>query len=92
MHGLLGIDPAEPRGAGHSEIPRLIVIKRDGQTWVFEAEEVFGVHRFTQSLLSNVPSTLANPANSFSQAVLNWRNKTIGFLDDQRVFVAASGG
>ncbi len=91
MHGLLGIDPADPRGASRTEVPRLVVIKRDGQTWVFEAEEVLGVHRFAQSLLNNVPSTLANPANSFSQAVLSWRDRSIGFLDDQRVFVSLKG-
>ena len=60
-------------------------------TWVFQAEEVRGVHRFAKSKLGNVPSTLANPANSFSQAVVAWRGQTVGFLDDQRVFTGLKG-
>ncbi len=85
LHGLLGVDP---QGEAKGNKPRLVVIKRDGQTWVFQADEVRGVHRYPQGRLTSVPSTLANPANSFSQAVITWREQTVGFLDDQRVVAA----
>jgi chemotaxis-related protein WspD len=102
LHGLLGVDTSslavptasasEHGGApdmGHA--PRLIVIKRDGHSWVFLAEEVLGVHRFAVSRLIGVPSNLANPENSFSQAVIHWREKSVGYLDDQRVFATLKG-
>jgi chemotaxis-related protein WspD len=96
MHGLLGVEATErhraPGVPGRpGETLRLVVIRRDGQTWVFEADEVLGVQRFSRGGLHNVPSTLANPANSFSQAVISWRGKSLGFLDDQRVFAALKG-
>lgn len=92
MHGLLGIDPPGPAAAGASGgTPRLVVIRREAVTWVFEVEEVRGVHRFSRGRLGGVPSTLANPANSFSQAVISWREQSVGFLDDQRVFAALKG-
>ena len=81
--GLIGIDEQEPGpDPNPSGTPRLVVIKRDGVTWVFEAEEVRGVYRFSKNRLGNVPSTLANPANSFSQAVISWKGQSVGYLDD----------
>ena len=67
---------------------RLIVIRKDSRTWVFETDEVLEVQRFAQSALSNVPSTLVNPESSFSKAVLDYKGKSLGFLDDQRIFDA----
>jgi len=104
LHGLLGVGPEgsvrsadEPGQGGGTRAsagvknPRLVVIQGEGQTWVFEAEEVPGVHRFARAGLHAVPSTLANPANSFSQAVIDWRKKSVGVLDEQRVFAALRG-
>lgn len=84
LHGLLGVDDAN----GPPASPRLVVMKRDGQTWVFQAEEVAGVERFDRGEPKGVPSTLANTASSFSQSVISWREKSVGFLDDLRVFAA----
>jgi chemotaxis-related protein WspD len=86
MHGLLGVGPGKTDGTR-----RLIVISREGQTWVFEAEEVVGIHRFAQERLGSVPSTLANTATSFSQAVIDWKGKSVGLLDDVRVFESLRG-
>ena len=86
MHGLLGVGPGGDAGPS-----RLVVISREGQTWVFEADEVLGVYRFARERLGHVPSTLADPAISFSQAVIDWKGKSVGFLDDPRVFDALRG-
>lgn len=84
-----GGGPSEKSGLSPS--PRLVVIQGGGQTWVFLAEEVLGVHRFASGRLLAVPSTLANPANSYSQAVLEWRGHSVGVLDDRRVLAALRG-
>ena len=44
-----------------------------------------------RAALGAVPSTLANPANSFSQAVIDWDGKSVGVLDAARVFAALKG-
>ena len=83
LHGLLGVDaPASS--------PRLVVLRdRDrAETWAFGADEVLGVHRVPRSQWRSVPSTLINPAVGFSQAVLSWNGRSVGLLDDQRVFAA----
>ncbi len=83
LHGLLGV-------SGPSEPVRLVVLRdRDRQeNWAFLADEVLGVHRLPRSHWRGVPSTLVNPAVGFSQAVWSWKGRSIGFLDERRVFTA----
>jgi chemotaxis-related protein WspD len=83
LRGLLGVE-----GTGAST--RLVVVRdRDrGEAWAFEADEVLGVHRVPRSQLRGIPSTLVNPAVGFSQAVLSWNERSVGLLDEQRVFAA----
>jgi chemotaxis-related protein WspD len=83
MHGLLGVD-APVRS------PRLVVLHdRDrAETWAFGADEVLGVQRVPRGQQRSVPSTLVNPAVGFSLAVLSWNERSIGLLDEQRVFAA----
>jgi len=83
MHGLLGVDAP-------ASTPRLVVLRdRDrAETWAFGADEVLGIHRVPRSQWRAVPSTLVNPAVGFSQAVLSWNGRSIGLLDEQRVFAA----
>jgi chemotaxis-related protein WspD len=81
LHGLLGVDaPAAS--------PRLVVVRdrERAETWAFGADEVLGVHRVPRSHWRSVPSTLINPAVGFSQAVLSWNGRSVGLLDEQRVF------
>lgn len=94
LHELLGVDPQSDavQDRAHQEqdgLPaqsRLVVIQKDAETWAFPADEVPGVHRLARGGLRNVPATLANPATSYSQAVFSWRSRSVGYLDDQRVF------
>jgi chemotaxis-related protein WspD len=66
----------------------MVVISRETESWVFTADEVLEVPRVPQDLLGSVPSTLANPEVSFSQAVFHWRGRSVGLLDDERIFSA----
>jgi chemotaxis-related protein WspD len=84
LHGLLGATATSPTS------PRLVVL-RDAdraETWAFAADDVVGVRRVPRSQWRTVPSTLINPAVGFSQAVLSWDGRTVGLLDEQRVFTA----
>jgi chemotaxis-related protein WspD len=86
LHGLLGVEsPGSP--------PRLVVLRdRDrAETWAFGADEVSGVRRFPRSQWGAVPSTLVNPAVGFSQAILAWDGRSVGLLDERRVFAALGG-
>jgi chemotaxis-related protein WspD len=86
LHGLLGVAPTDP-AVDPSPNPRLVVIRKDAETWAFPAEEVSGVHRVARDRLQKVPSTLANPLGSFGRAVFAWGDgKSVDVLDEPRVF------
>jgi chemotaxis-related protein WspD len=88
LHGLLDVAPADPGDAPPAN-PRLVVIRKDSEAWAFPAEEVTGVHRVARDRLQKVPSTLANPAGSFSRAVFAWGDgRSVDVLDEPRVFEA----
>jgi chemotaxis-related protein WspD len=90
LHGLIGTEPRTSATATHSPEPaaRMIVIRREAETWVFTTEEVLGVPRVPPDLMQNVPSTLANPAVSFCQSVFHWQGQSVGLLDAARLFDA----
>lgn len=83
LHGLLGV-------TAMSNPARLVVLRdRDrAESWAFAADEVLGVQHVPRSRWRSVPSTLANPEVGFSQAVLSWKERSIGLLDEERVFMA----
>ncbi len=82
-----------PTGSSIISGSRLIVLRNRErlESWIFVADEVLGVHRLPRSLMRSVSSTLANPEVSFSQAILSWEDRSISFLDEQRVFAALRG-
>ncbi len=87
LHGLLGIDPIDPT-VNPLIAPRLVLIRKDGESWAFAADEVAGVQQVPRLDLKNVPSTLANPAGSFSRAVFGWGHRSVNVLDEPRLFLA----
>jgi chemotaxis-related protein WspD len=80
----------ETTGSTATSGSRLIVLRNRErlESWIFAAEEVLGVHRLPRSQMHSVSSTLANPEVSFSQAILSWEDRSVSFLDEQRVFAA----
>ena len=83
LHGLLGVTAMST--------PARLVVLRDrnrAESWAFVADEVLGVQHVPRSRWRSVPATLVNPAVGFSQAVLSWKERSIGLLDEERVFTA----
>jgi chemotaxis-related protein WspD len=83
LHDLLGVTAPES--------PSRMVVLRDpdrAETWAFTADEVLGVRRVSRSQWRSVPSNLINLTAGFSQAVLSWNGRSVGLLDEQRVFTA----
>jgi len=71
-----------------NEKPRLIVIRRDSEGWVFVADEVDQVHRVPVTSLVQAPPTLARAAAKMNRGVFHLRGKSIGLLDDAKLFQA----
>ena len=87
LHGLLDVAPPK-EAVSSGGLARMVVIRQGPDAWVFTADEVLGVHRVGRDRLRPAPSTLADPAVSFSQAVFAWDARSVGYLDEQRVFTA----
>jgi chemotaxis-related protein WspD len=65
---------------------RLIVVRGDGDRWVFPVDEVDQVYRVSIGNLNDAPATLARSNSRLTQGVFVWRERPIGYLDDTRLF------
>jgi chemotaxis-related protein WspD len=73
---------------GDPEARRLVVIRRDTETWVFAADEVDQVHRVLLPDLATAAPTLARAAVKLTRGVFPHGARSIGLLDDVRLFQA----
>lgn len=69
-------------------LPRLIVVGSEDGRWVFPVDEVDQVYRFSPNELTGTPATVARSAGRLTRAVLAWRDRSIGYLDDAQLFRA----
>jgi chemotaxis-related protein WspD len=89
LAGLLGIKQKAATKEDAAAAPsRLIVAHGAGDRWVFPVDEVDQVYRFSAGELAGAPATLARAAARLTQAVFVWRGRSIGYLDDARLFQA----
>ncbi|MGU7772808.1 chemotaxis protein CheW [Burkholderia sp. MR1-5-21] len=93
LGALLGLGTAGgcPRGdAGSRRFTRLLVVAHHGDPVVFPVDEVEGVLRFGASDWVPAPATVGRASAGLSRGVLTWRGKSIGLLDDDRLFDAVT--
>ncbi|VWB59869.1 chemotaxis protein CheW [Burkholderia latens] len=88
---LLGLDAGRSgeRGAD-GRFTRLLVAAHHGEPVVFPVDEVEGVLRFGASEWVPVPATVGRASAGLSRGVLSWRGKSVGLLDDDRLFDAVT--
>ncbi len=79
------VEPPPDRQGGKA---RLVVVQSEGGRWVFPVDEVDQVYRFAPAELTGSPATLARSAGRLTRAVFAWRERSIGYLDDERLFQA----
>jgi chemotaxis-related protein WspD len=87
LTSLLGTGKTET-AAGRDRLARtrLLVASRNGERLVFPVDEVQGVHRFDPMRLGEAPATVARASSSYTRAMLPWREKSVGVLDEERLF------
>jgi len=91
---LLGLaqSPEENRSKEQTTKGRLLVCNRGGDRLAFFADEVHGVHRFHPRDLKEIPATVAKAAATYTVGLLQWKDKTVGCLDDELLFYAFNKG
>ena len=83
---LLGLERTPSGQTRRRTYDRLLVANWDGNRLVFPADEVRGIHRFQMSELKEPPATLAKSNLSYTQGLLPWQGRTVGFLDADLLF------
>lgn len=76
------IDESEPSGGTSA---RLLVIEDREDRWVIAVDEVAGVHSVPRSQLRAVPSTVGQAGSRHAEALVDWRDTVVGFLDADRL-------
>ncbi|NLA17624.1 chemotaxis protein CheW [Burkholderia cepacia] len=88
---LLGLDVGKGgKGGDDGRFTRLLVAAHQGEPVVFPVDEVEGVLRFGASDWVPVPATVGRASAGLSRGVLSWRGKSVGLLDDDRLFDAVT--
>jgi chemotaxis-related protein WspD len=91
LHNLLGIEANEAADNDSGPaVGRLLVMQRDGLRAACPVDEVHGIERISARELGTVPATVAGAETRFTRAVLTWRQRTVGVLDDTPLFRAVA--
>jgi chemotaxis-related protein WspD len=88
---LLKIDTNGSVGAGATAArlaasPRLVVISLGSATWVFQADEVLGVQRFSSAEMGPVPVTITHRVARVTKGLLTLGQRKVGLVDTDVLF------
>jgi chemotaxis-related protein WspD len=82
----LGAAPESNREHRHAVHPYLLIISDGGNRLVFPVDEVGGIQHFNLKEVKKVPATVAGARSTYTTGLLNWRDKTVGYLDAGLLF------
>jgi chemotaxis-related protein WspD len=87
---LLGVatDDVTDQRTNHQNRPCLVVVARDSDHWVILVDELYGIQRFHLHAVRNAPVTVAKAMPRLTKGVIDWQDKSLGYLDDELVFLA----
>jgi chemotaxis-related protein WspD len=66
--------------------PRMMVIEKDNERWVFPVDEVFGIARVKNHDLREVPVTVSHDSSAYTSGVFEWNGHSVGLLEDELIF------
>ncbi|GAC1316065.1 MAG: chemotaxis protein CheW [Collimonas sp.] len=86
LAAMLGIGNGDKRNERQELLRRMLIIRHNGQTTAFTADEVHGTLRVAASARQAVPTTLTHAAGHFTHAVIHWNGHSVGLLDQELLF------
>lgn len=86
LAAMLGIAADGTTAARQELLRRMLIVRRNGQTTAFTADEVHGTLRVAVSEQQPVPTTLTRAAGHFTYAVIQWNGHSVGLLDQELLF------
>ena len=85
---LLALAQVKSPSKSSTVFDRLLVACWNGGRFVFPVDEVHGIHRLNQEELREPPSTIAHSAMTHTSNIFSWRDRTVGVLNADDLFVA----
>jgi chemotaxis-related protein WspD len=87
---MLGLDEAAESESAQDRIfsRRMVVAEHRGHVVVIPVAEVHGIQRFPAAVLKAVPATVAGAAGTYTEAIVSWRDRSVGVLDGELLFYA----
>lgn len=67
---------------------RMLVLRRNTERWVLRVDSVEQVFRLPQAEVGAAPATIGRAASHLTRGVFTWENRSVGLLDDDRLFEA----
>ncbi|HHJ17759.1 MAG TPA: chemotaxis protein CheW [Gammaproteobacteria bacterium] len=74
--------------ADHEILERMILIEKDGQSFVFPVSEAWGIVHYADYALQATPITVAKASHSYTSGILCWDDQHVGVLDHELLFYA----
>jgi chemotaxis-related protein WspD len=86
LGALLELEEEQGKGSEKEVCAHMIVVKKDGDPWVFPVDEVHGVHRLSPNAVENVPVAVSRSHSAFTKGIFQWKEKSVALLDDDLLF------
>lgn len=97
LHHLLGVssqstnrsnDDLSPTSTPLSPVvyQRMIVMKRQGETWVAAIDELYGVQTIHLEELQATPAVVAKETETYIQGIIPWHSGKVNYLDEKHLF------
>jgi len=84
---LIGLDEGDENSMkSRKPHPRMMVVGKDEDRWVFPVDEIRGVHRVHPNQFQNVPVSVSKSKSTFTKGVFKWKDLLVAFLDDELLF------
>jgi chemotaxis-related protein WspD len=83
---LLGLESSVRPDDSARSSNRMMVVSKGGEQWVFPVDEVYGIHRLETHLLRNAPVTVTKSHSAFTEALFDWEDRSVAFLDHELLF------
>jgi chemotaxis-related protein WspD len=77
---LLGLEKKRDAAARRGLFERLLVVNWEGSRLAFPVDEVHGILRFDEQELKEPPATVTKSNVSYTQGILPWQGRAVGFL------------
>jgi chemotaxis-related protein WspD len=66
--------------------PRMVVVEKASNVWVFAVDELYGVQRFHQHELRDTPNSMTATTQNFTKGFFYWQSKSLSYLDEELLF------